>query len=253
MLDKALRIDPAHAPAHTNHGMALLTEGLAHTALAHFERATAADPSCPDAQLGLAIASEDARSLPLEEVDLAYQAALRSEPLGAQGHYAYGRFLKGRRADPAAAERCYRTALDVAPDDVNALLSYGTLLCDAGEFARAEECYKRALRVQPLNPNTLYSYAMLLCRWERVFARGPGAPPAFTPRAARNPRLMTADLYFRKACAPPHTSTHPSGGPGFVPSAGLVALCAARRPALRQSMRQHVPAPLQSVSNAQVY
>ena len=196
MFEKALRIDPLHLSALINLGMALLSEGLPLAALALFERAIAADPSSADAQLGFAIANEDAGSIPGADLDAAYQAALRLCPLSAPALYSYGRFLKAKRDDPDGAERCYRTALDINPDDVNVLLSYATLLAEAAEFPRAEECYKRALRAQPLNPHTLYGYAMLLCRWERVFTRRPDDP--VRAARARTPRLAAADVCFRK-------------------------------------------------------
>jgi tetratricopeptide (TPR) repeat protein len=183
--------------------MALLSEGRPLAALPHLQRAAAADPSNPDALLGLAIASDDADDLPAAAVDRLYAAALAASPLSVAALHARGRFLAARMADPAQAEQCYRRALDIAPDDPRVLLSYGTLLADGAAFPRAEDCYRRALRARPLDPHTLYSYAMLLCRWEGLFPTRPGDPPPPGP-LARTPRLATADKYFRRVRPPLH-------------------------------------------------
>jgi Tfp pilus assembly protein PilF len=197
LFENAISNDPLNAPALTNYGMALLSEGRPLAALPHLQRAAAADPSNPDALLGLAIASDDAGDLPAAAVDRAYAAALAASPLSVAALHARGRFLAARAADSAQAERCYRRALGLAPDDHRLLLSYGTLLAEGAAFPRAEDCYRRALRARPRDPQTLYSYAMRLCRWEGLFPARPGDPPPLSPQA-RTPRLATADQYFHR-------------------------------------------------------
>ncbi len=243
LFEKALANDPLHAPALTNYGMALLSDGRPLAALPLFQRAAEADATNPDALLGLAIASDDAGDLPTADVDRAYAAALALSPLSVAGLHAHGRFLSARMADPAQAERCYRRALDIAPDDPRVLLSYGTLLADGTAFPRAEDCFRRALRAQPLDPRALYSYAMLLCRWEGLFPSPPGeAPPRGPP--ARTPRLAAADKYFRRVRPESEwtvtlTRMHAGRSHGSLRH----TVCPPKRAGARLSLRSPIPLP----------
>jgi tetratricopeptide (TPR) repeat protein len=47
--------------------------------------------------------------------------------------------------DPAGAEAAYRTALEAAPDFVDAILNLGALLCESSRCTEAIELYKNAL------------------------------------------------------------------------------------------------------------
>src|ERR1700688_1777691 len=87
-------------------------------------------------------------------LDQALAAALKAANLDSvhpDALYTLGRIHRSR-GDTSAAERCYRRALDAAPDNADILTSLGVLLRARGAVHDAIASYRRALAVNPLHP-----------------------------------------------------------------------------------------------------
>ncbi len=93
-----------------------------------------------------------------------------------------GVFLQNERNDFEGAERCYRQALALAPDDVLTLSNLALLLTSVrGEHDEAERLYRRAIELNPNDATVLGSLASLVHNVRR--------------------RLDIADELYRKALA----------------------------------------------------
>jgi Tfp pilus assembly protein PilF len=66
-----------------------------------------------------------------------------------------------KRGDKAEAERHFRTALQLQPDELDALSGMATLSAQAGEKTRAIEFPKRAIHAGPLDEHLHYRMAEL--------------------------------------------------------------------------------------------
>ena len=112
LIGKALEIDPAHAAAHSNLGIAL--EGLGET-----ERAAAA-----------------------------HRRALALRPDFADAHANLGSLLaaRGEREEAAA---CFERALKLRPDHPLILTNLGNVLRELGRLAEAEDCHRRSIAAEP--------------------------------------------------------------------------------------------------------
>jgi Flp pilus assembly protein TadD len=77
-------------------------------------------------------------------------------------------YMQGRYAE---AVECYRRALRLRPDDVDAVNNLGAALADLGQLADAAACYKQALRLQPDKAEAYYNYANAM----RISGRYPEA------------------------------------------------------------------------------
>jgi Tfp pilus assembly protein PilF len=124
----ALKQDPSFLGVHFELGEALLKESLADDSLA---RATA-------------------------ELDL----ALKEDPQNAAAEAKLG-FIEGHRNHTGAAEQHYRHALDLNPDQLEALLGLGTILRERGEYDKAAELYTRASLVDPLDESIHFRLAQI--------------------------------------------------------------------------------------------
>ncbi|MCW3479512.1 tetratricopeptide repeat-containing glycosyltransferase family protein [Neisseriaceae bacterium JH1-16] len=69
--------------------------------------------------------------------------------------------------DAAGAEDCYRQALQLAPELVEALANLGYLLERRGAEAEAEQCYRRALLADPSCAQVALNLGVLLLRHKR--------------------------------------------------------------------------------------
>ncbi|WP_318646705.1 tetratricopeptide repeat protein [Variovorax sp. VRV01] len=64
--------------------------------------------------------------------------------------------------DPAGAEAAYRSALEAAPDFVDAILNLGALLCDSHRCAEAVQLYEQALPTLAASAPVQFNYAIAL-------------------------------------------------------------------------------------------
>jgi tetratricopeptide (TPR) repeat protein len=84
----------------------------------------------------------------------AFAATLVAPSGEARQHYLQGRNCKAA-GDLHAAEHCYRQALALAPDYIDAWISLGILYRLGGRPAEAADCQQRALLLDPLNTAAL--------------------------------------------------------------------------------------------------
>lgn len=71
-------------------------------------------------------------------------------------------------SDPVAAERCFRQALQLAPDDPSAWSNLGAALTLLHQYETAERCFRSALARDDSYPNARFNLAYLLLRQGRM-------------------------------------------------------------------------------------
>ncbi len=91
----------------------------------------------------------------------AWTSFLQEWPQRPEAHYNYAILLKnlGRNEE---AEKHYKRALEIDPDDAEAHYNYAILLQNLGRKKEAEKHYKRALEIDPEYAAAHYNYAILL-------------------------------------------------------------------------------------------
>ena len=156
---QVLEADPGHADAHANLGVALLTTGRKHEALACFRQALCSDPQHFYAHNNLGNALMEQGHM--AEAVACFRQALRINPNYANAHYNLGNIAKdqGRLAE---AIHCYREALRVNPDHVDAHNNLGNALFEQGQLAEAAECYRHVLRLNPRHANVYNNLGVVL-------------------------------------------------------------------------------------------
>jgi Flp pilus assembly protein TadD len=164
----ALDLDPRHAEAHYEMGMALHRQKNPSAAVASLREAMRLKPRVDEFRIDLArvlIGAGDYRGA-REELDpmLGNKTVLR-DALAVYGiacHY---------QGDFGRAIECLEKAAQGAPDPLNMTISLANACRDAGDFARAVEHYERALALAPgsVEARNDYSYALLA---EGRFERG---------------------------------------------------------------------------------
>lgn len=144
--ERAVRLDPAYAPAHLNLGVAYLRKGEADRAMGLLRRAVELDPDFVQAHVILA------RAL-YERGDQAgavehYQAAARLDPTFPEPHHKLGLLFAGQDRVAEAIEQ-FEEVLRLAPDHRKAHGDLGLLLADRKQWDRALAHLRRALELLP--------------------------------------------------------------------------------------------------------
>jgi predicted O-linked N-acetylglucosamine transferase (SPINDLY family) len=123
---KTISLQPGHALAHYNLGLALRGQGK------------------------------------VEEAANAFQAVTRLAPQRPEPYINLGNILMtlGRMEEAAA---CYRTLLKLTPSDAEALTRLGRILHVQGHLEEAVSCYRRALRIEPKYASVYDNLAAALC------------------------------------------------------------------------------------------
>jgi len=121
------------------------------------------------------------------------------------------------------AETCYRLALQVRPDYIDALNNLGATLNDLGRWPEAERCYARALELQPEYADARSNLIALLIKQRRfpeaehasrqALAHGPGLPQHYVDLALTlkgQARLPEAEQALRECLrlAPDYIDAH---------------------------------------------
>ena len=130
------------------------------TAMEHFRRAVEIDPNFAVcwAELGRAHQIECGQ-VPSsfdsghEKAEALARKALEIEPDLAEGYAVLGYVHQASMLDFVEAERCFRRALDLAPDNSFVLRRMGTLARDLGRFDEALQYYSRGVSIDPLSPS----------------------------------------------------------------------------------------------------
>lgn len=123
-----------------------------------------------DAVAGGGVTGQDAAKF-LKEADAAVAQALRLAPNQAAPHFAHGWLLITRDFNWKAGEAEMRKAVELAPDDGDALYQLGATRASQGDLAQAVELTRRALKINPMDANWyrwLASYLMPLGRLDEA-------------------------------------------------------------------------------------
>lgn len=140
----------------------------------HFESALEIEPDYVEARLGIAIAYATMGTMgnaPLSVFDNAREAVLRVLDLDdsvAEAHQTLGVIRHFCDWDLSAAERSYRRAIEINPDDSDTYLWLSLTLGDQGRSAEGVAQARIALRLDPMNPNT-HRWLTLLLNYSRDF------------------------------------------------------------------------------------
>jgi tetratricopeptide (TPR) repeat protein len=161
----ALAVTRRNSIAHTNYGFALLEQGRAADALAHFAEAVELKPDYAKARLnyGMGLASVGRSN----EAIAQYREAIRLDPGWASPHYDLGLELAERgRIDEAIPE--YREALRLDPAHAKAHNGLGLALANRGLLDEAVAHYEAALAIDPGLAATHNNLAVALERLGRA-------------------------------------------------------------------------------------
>jgi tetratricopeptide (TPR) repeat protein len=146
LISKALAINPSHAPAHSNLGVALEALGEPERALAAYRRALALQPYHADAHVNLG--SLLAARGELEEAAACYKRALKLDPRNAVAQTNLGTVFRDMgRLDDAAA--CHRRSLALDPTRPATHCNLGNVLHEQGRSGEAIACYRQAIAINP--------------------------------------------------------------------------------------------------------
>ena len=107
----------------------------------------------------------------LHDADAAVKQALRLAPNQAASHFARGWLLITRDFNLKEGEAELRKAVDLAPNDGDALNLLGVARADQGDLKEAVELTRRALKINPLDANwnhSLVAYLLPLGRFDEA-------------------------------------------------------------------------------------
>ena len=144
--EKAVRLKPTDAEAHSDLGNALTESGRLPEALVECRAAVRLKPEYAKAHdnLGNALLGTGQEAAALAE----YATAVQLDPDDATAHYNYGIALF-RLGRPAEATAQYETAVRLQPDNFDARYNLGNALLQAGQVPAAIAQYEVAVRLEP--------------------------------------------------------------------------------------------------------
>jgi tetratricopeptide (TPR) repeat protein len=190
LFGEAVAIDPGHAPAHCNLGVALAELRQFAGALASYDRAVALNPDYAVAHSNRGNAQ---RELGRAEAALAsLERAIAINPEFAQAYLNRGRVLQQlARWDEALAD--YDRALAIDPELVQAHSNRGMVLRELNQFAAALESYDRAIALDPGSAESYLNRGVLLTALKRMDL----AKASYNKAIAVRPNFARA--YFNRA------------------------------------------------------
>lgn len=138
---------------------ALMRTGQKDRAIEPMQRALALNPADVDmlSNYGLALCLRG----DLVQAEILLRQSVHHAPKFKQGWFNLGIVMRGQ-ARLEAAERAYRSALDVGGEDARVLLNFSILLGEMNRFAEAEQCARKALAIEPQHLQAHISLGMLL-------------------------------------------------------------------------------------------
>jgi len=143
---RALEIKPDFAEAHYNLGNALLGLGQLDLAVASYRRALEIKPYNINALYNLGNALKTLGQL--DDAVASYRRVLEIKPDFAEAHYNLGATMKGLgRVQDAVMS--YRRALEIKPDIAELHYNLGNALLDLGLLEDAVASYRSALEIKP--------------------------------------------------------------------------------------------------------
>lgn len=160
---RAIEVYPQFVDARINLGKLLSGNRRFDEAIAQYQSALSLDPSAQDARVNLA-----ALQLSLGRNDEALtllRQALEAQPTFAEAHYQFGLALE-RRGSIAEAESAFRECLRLKPAYAPAQLAIGNLLLRRNHPG-AEACFREAIRLDPSFAEAWFSLGNALIRQNR--------------------------------------------------------------------------------------
>lgn len=164
-LQQAVRIAPDYAEAHMLLGLLLHSFGEADEAMVSYERLMELAPE--SAPYGVLMGDLYLSAGLLDEAQAAYEQALDEFPDAGLAHYGIGRVLEQR--DPQAAIESLTTAVEHAPDLIDARLRLGRLLRLSGDADEALEHLLHANRLDSRLPAVRLELALVYEALARTF------------------------------------------------------------------------------------
>lgn len=162
---RALALDPAHAGAAGNLGVALHRAGRVKEARAAFEDACRLSPDSAELRYGLGSLLDAIGELSGAERELEEAVRLDSRYADAWHALAVVRQKHGRDRD---AEAAYRRSAELAPWRVESASNLAGLLTSRGDPEQALAVLEPALRREPSRPALLHNRGAALLRLNRV-------------------------------------------------------------------------------------
>lgn len=150
---------PDHPKLRTALGRALVRQGRAAEAVAHFRRVEELTPNSALAAMNTAIALADAARL--SEAAEKLREAIAKDPQLSEAHRQLGRVLLELRDLEAAREANLR-ALTLRPDDPTTLSQLGLLETLSGRAAQAAAWYEKAVAAGAQDAETLFKFGKAL-------------------------------------------------------------------------------------------
>jgi TolB-like protein/DNA-binding winged helix-turn-helix (wHTH) protein/Flp pilus assembly protein TadD len=181
------------------------SDGL-HKSLEYFQRAIAIEPEYAEAYAGLAdsygllthsVAGELPDNVGWPKSKAAATKAIDLAPNLAAAHASLGRELNVGEDNPQAAEKEYRTAIDLDPNYSQTYIWYSALLSEQGHKDEALQMVLRAQQVDPLNANLAKIAGDILWELNKLDEAAVQFERAIELDPTRfNARVDLADVYF---------------------------------------------------------
>jgi tetratricopeptide (TPR) repeat protein len=166
--DKALLTmalsDPDSARMHQVMGRELARHGDEGQAIVNLREALKINPHLPGAHLELGEILYNSADEKLQaQAASEFQAALADNPNDEKAHLMLGA-AAAKRGDTKTAFNEDSRAVELQPDDVDALVELGKVLMTMNEDAKAQEVFERAVKADPSNTVAHYRLSMLYRR-----------------------------------------------------------------------------------------
>jgi len=153
--------NPDSATAHNNLGIALVQNGAADEAIAHYQKALELDPAYRFAHYNIGAAL-----LEKGQVDDAIphlRTLLKMDPNHPKAYYSLATAL-AKKGETDQAIAYYERALKLAPDFADVHGSLANALLEKGDIDSAIAHYRKAVELDPKNPTAHYNLAVGLVR-----------------------------------------------------------------------------------------
>ena len=183
-------------------------------AISQFHQVLAVLPGHADARRNLGMAYEE-----IGDVESAKDhiiEALKLNPQDAWSYVLLGNIYMKREKNYDRADKLYRRALEITPNDAMLLTNYGALMGKKGNTEQAEEFYERAIAADPKYPNSYFNLALLalnegrpdqaLATIDDLFARSESSRPALRAASTTRPAASTWPPTRRPPSRPPASS-----------------------------------------------
>jgi tetratricopeptide (TPR) repeat protein len=168
LTDKALvtmaLTDPDGARMHEMMGRELARHGDEAQAIVNLREALKINPHLPAAHFELGELLSNSTSDALKaQAEPEFQAAIADNPADEQAHLMMGE-AAAKRGDTKAAFGEDTKAVELQPNDADALVELGKILMTMNENEKAQETFERAVKAEPTNTVARYRLSVLYRR-----------------------------------------------------------------------------------------